>query len=112
MLLLTNSELGLVIIRSANGFEIILRLEHQPDLFALVFGVDYVYLIVEKLAEDFVAHLRAFQSAGHSSPDVKPEHVHLPFDPVPGEGDRTTHLVLEFKIPSQVSHHQITDPSV
>src|SRR5215467_778252 len=97
-------------------FEIVLRLEHQTDLFALMFGVDDIDLIVKQLAEDFVAHLRAFQAAGHSALDENPDHVRLtirlPFDPVPGESDRPARLVLQLKAAAQISHHLLYELSV
>src|SRR5262245_11036493 len=70
-----------------------------------MFGVDDVDLIVKELAEDFVAQLRAFQSARHPAFDENPEHIWLPLDPVPGEGDRTARLVLQLKATPQVSHN-------
>jgi len=77
-----------------------------------MFGVDDVDLIVEQLAEDFVAQLRAFQSARRPAFDENPEHIWLSFDPVPGEGDRAAHLVLQFEVAAQVGHHQFDDLSV
>src|SRR5262245_62843763 len=74
-----------------------------------MFCVDDVDLIVKQLAEDLVAQLRAFQPAWRPAFDENPEHIWLPFDPVPGEGDRTARLVLQLEATPQVSHHQFDD---
>src|SRR5262245_55347124 len=77
-----------------------------------MFCVDDVDLIVKQLAEDLVAQLRAFQPARRPAFDENPEHIWLPFDPVPGKGDRTARLVLQLEATPQVSHHQSDNLSV
>jgi hypothetical protein len=77
-----------------------------------MFCVDDVDLIVKQIAEDLVAQLRALQPAWRPAFDENPEHIWLPFDPVPGEGDRTARLVLQLEATPQVSHQQFDDLSV
>jgi hypothetical protein len=74
-----------------------------------MFCVDDVDLIVKQLAEDLVAQLRAFQPARRPAFDENPKHIWLPFDPVPGKGDRTARLILQLEAAPQVSHHQFDD---
>src|SRR5215475_14901997 len=79
-------------------------------------GINDIDLIVKQLAEDFVAHLSAFQTAGHPAIDENPDHVRLtirlPLDPVPGESDRPARLVLQLKAATQISHHLFYELSV